>query len=120
MAAYKNLRWKLLLIAALTGLAVWSFTPPRQKIALGLDLQGGMQLVLQVQTDAALRIETETASEQIPAVLKDQSITVTSKVDSLTQFTVEGVPPASDQQFRTVADQQVGLTFDRDTGPNGS
>ena len=117
---FKNLRWKLLVIAAVTGLAIWSFSPPSRKIQLGLDLQGGMHLVLQVQTDAALRIETETASEQIPAVLKDAGITVNSKVDSLTQFTIEGVPPASDQQFRTIADQQVGLTFDRDPGPNGS
>jgi preprotein translocase subunit SecD len=117
---YKNLRWKLLVIAAVTGLAVWSFTPPSRKIALGLDLQGGMHLVLQVKTDDALRIETETASEQLPAVLKDSKIIVTSKVDSLTQFTIEGVPAASDTQFKTIADQQVGLTFDRDPGPNGS
>ena len=36
-------------------LAVWSFTPPSQKIKLGLDLKGGVHLVLEVQTDDALK-----------------------------------------------------------------
>ena len=46
---HKNLRWKFLLIAAVTALAVWSFTPPSRKLALGLDLQGGVHFVLAVQ-----------------------------------------------------------------------
>ncbi len=64
---YKNLRWKFLAIVAVAGLAIWSFTPPSQKIRLGLDLKGGMHLVLAVKTEDALRVETETASEQLQA-----------------------------------------------------
>jgi len=42
---YKNLQWKLLVIAAVTGLAVWSFTPPSKKVKLGLNRKGGVQMV---------------------------------------------------------------------------
>ena len=31
----KNLRWKLLIIAAVVGLSVFAFYPPEQKIRLG-------------------------------------------------------------------------------------
>ena len=61
----KNLRWRLIVIAAVIALAVWSFYPPSQKVNLGLDLKGGVHLVMRVQTDAALRIETETTVERL-------------------------------------------------------
>jgi len=113
---YKNLRWKILTIAAVTLLAVFLFSPPRTKVHLGLDLQGGVHLVLKVQTDDALRVETETTSEQLRDQLAQAKIPVTGiKVTGLTSFAVEGVPQASDQQFRTLVDQQVGTSFERDT-----
>jgi preprotein translocase subunit SecD len=117
---YKNLRWKLLVIAAVTIAAVWSFTPPSQKVRLGLDLKGGVHFVLQVKTDDALRLEVETTSEQLRTALKDAGITVTTKVTSQQDFAIEGVPTQSDQQFRTIADQQTSVAFTRDAGPNGS
>ncbi len=41
----KNLRWKVLTIVAVIGLAVWAFTPPQDKIRLGLDLNRAWLLV---------------------------------------------------------------------------
>jgi len=116
---YKNLRWKWLAIAAVTGLAVWSFSPPSRKIRLGLDLQGGVHFVLGVNTSDALRLETETTAEQMRAVLKDAGIAVSSKATSLTTFEIDGVTPDKDSQFRTIADQQTSLSFDREQGANG-
>jgi preprotein translocase subunit SecD len=111
---YKNLRWKILITAAVTAVALWSFMPPQQKIKLGLDLKGGAQFVLSVKTDDALRLETETSSEQLRVALNDAKITPTVAVTSLTEFTVAGVPAESTAQFQTIADQQVGTIFDRD------
>src|SRR6185503_15417506 len=113
---YKNLQWKLLVIAAVTGLAVWSFTPPSKKVKLGLDLKGGVQMVYRVETDDAIRIETETASEQFHEALKTDNITVGGvKVNGLLECQVEGVPPASEQQFRQLAQTQLGQSFARDS-----
>ena len=36
----QNLRWKGLFIAIVAGLCIWSMYPPKEKINLGLDLQG--------------------------------------------------------------------------------
>ena len=111
---YKNLRWKLVTILIAAALAIWAFVPPSQKVKLGLDLQGGVQLVLQVKTDDAVRLETETASEGLADALKTAGVTVTAPVPtSATEFEIQGVPPASDQQFRQIADQQVSVNFDR-------
>jgi preprotein translocase subunit SecD len=113
---YKNLRWKFLVTAIVTVLAVFAFVPPKQKVKLGLDLQGGLELIYRVETDAALKIETDTTSEQLADALKTASVPVqTVKVTSLTSFEVTGVPPANDQQFRTLAEQTSG-SFARDGG----
>jgi len=117
---YKNLRWKLVTIAAVVVLAVWSFYPPQDKLRLGLDLRGGVHLVLQVQTDDALRLETETSSEQLREALSVENITPTVVVQNLTEFTVEGVMPANDQQFRSIADVQISGSFDRLQQGSGS
>jgi preprotein translocase subunit SecD len=116
----KNLRWKLLVIVVVTGLAVWSFTPPGQKISLGLDLKGGAHFVLGVRTDDAVRLETETTSDQLRASLKEAGLSATIRVTGLDQFVVENLPPGSEQQFRAVADQQTTLSFTRDSGLGGS
>lgn len=47
----RNLKWKALLIAAIAVWSVWSMLPLNKKINLGLDLQGGMHLVLKVDTE---------------------------------------------------------------------
>src|SRR5690242_10343232 len=94
---YKNLRWKLITIGAVLvvfgGLGLYpiiaahyGITSPKWLMAyqlrLGLDLKGGLQLILKVQTDDALRAEVETAAEQLKTALKDAKVPVTSvKVD---------------------------------------
>ncbi len=109
----KNLRWKILAILLVTGLAVAAIVPPSKKIHLGLDLQGGIHMVLQVKTDDALRVETETTADQFYEALKAAKVTVNPpKVVSTTEFTLDGVPAGADQQVRILADQQL-VDFDR-------
>ena len=55
----KKLRWKVILVAAVILLAAFLFYPPGEKIHLGLDLKGGMHLVLQVVTDDAVNNEAD-------------------------------------------------------------
>ncbi|MBI1976674.1 MAG: protein translocase subunit SecD [Candidatus Omnitrophica bacterium] len=47
---YRNLKWRVLLVIAVVGFSVWQAWPLNEKIQLGLDLQGGMHLVLRVDT----------------------------------------------------------------------
>jgi preprotein translocase subunit SecD len=118
---YKNLRWKLLSIVAVAVLAVFASYPPGERVKLGLDLRGGVHLVLQVQTDDALRIETETSSEQLRQALLDEGIGAGDiRVTGLTTFEVAGVAPADDQQFRQIADAQVDVVFNRTNRGGGT
>jgi preprotein translocase subunit SecD len=55
----RSLVWRGVLIAALAALAVWRAWPPRENVNLGLDLQGGIHLVLRVETQDAVRAETD-------------------------------------------------------------
>ena len=90
---YKNLRWKLLTVVAVAALAIVAFYPPGQKVALGLDLKGGVHLVLRVNTEDALKLETQTTAEQLSAALKDASVTVGGvRPTSNSTFAVEACP----------------------------
>ncbi len=105
---YKNLRWKLLSILAVAAIAVAAFYPPSKRLHYGLDLQGGVHLVLRVNTDDALKLETETDADQLREALTKAAITVTSiQASGPSQFQVIGVPSDKDAQFRQLADEQV-------------
>ena len=116
----KNLRWRVLTTLVVVGLALWAIYPPDQKIKLGLDLQGGVHLVLRVQTDDALRLDTETTMEQLREAAETKGVSgATFTATTPTQFKVEGVPQPQDAAFREAANE-VQATFNRESGVNGS
>src|SRR5918911_5780089 len=89
----KNIRWKLLtilaafvlffavgpypLLAAKYHLPIPDWLAAKQ-LRLGLDLKGGVHLVLRVQTDDALRISTTTTSEQLREALRTAGVGVSA------------------------------------------
>ena len=112
-----TLRTKFLIIVGVISLSIWSFYPPGEKIKLGLDLKGGVHLVLQVHTDDALRIETEMTVERLRETLAEGGLEVASlSVTSSTEFLVEGVQPAQDQAFRQAASDASEAVFNRSSG----
>src|SRR5258706_695260 len=91
-----------------------------KQLKLGLDLKGGVHLVLRVQTDDALRLVTEQDMERLREELKTRNIPVGNMdATDVIHFKVEGVPPAQDAAFRTAANE-VQVNFDRGSGLNGS
>jgi preprotein translocase subunit SecD len=115
-----NLRWRILLIVVIIGACLWAIIPPDKKIRLGLDLKGGVHLVLRVNTDDALKLETETSAERVREDSEKAGIAgITVKVLSPTQFQVTGVPPAQDALFRQNA-ASVQASFNREGGAEGT
>ena len=91
-----------------------------KQLKLGLDLKGGVHLVLRVQTEDALRLETDLESERLRDELRTKNIPVTTVTPlNSTQFRVDGVPPAQDGAFRTAANE-IQANFERGTATNGS
>ena len=108
----KNIRWKVLIILGVVALAIWSFYPPDQKVKLGLDLKGGVQLVLRVQTDDALKLETQTTADRLAEQLKTANINTSGITVSPTSFTVNGISPDQDAAFRNAL-TEVDVNYDR-------
>ncbi len=81
---WNKLRWKSLLVVAVAGLAIWLSYPPLDvrdeegnvvkegKINLGLDLQGGMHLVLQVDTSRLTPDEARDAPQRALEVIRNR------------------------------------------------
>ena len=46
-----NFKWKVVIVILVIASCLWLMYPPQERINLGLDLQGGMHLVLKVDTD---------------------------------------------------------------------
>src|SRR3979409_859100 len=68
-----------------------------KQLKLGLDLKGGVHLVLRVQTDDAIRLEAEQEMERLREALRTRNLPVTSlSMPSISQIRVEGVPPPQD------------------------
>ena len=130
---YKNLRWKLLtivvVIAVFFTVGVYPLMADHfhwplpaalkaHSLKLGLDLKGGVQLELRVNTDDALRITTTSTSEQLRDSLKNSNTAYGNiTVVAPTTFRVEGIPQDRDSAFRTAADE---ITTNYDRNPQGA
>lgn len=73
-----NLKWKILLICILVGLAGWFLFQDR--INLGLDLQGGVHLVLEVWTEKFIEKELVRSKEGLSRDLEKEGIKVDAMV----------------------------------------
>ena len=117
-----NLRWKIITIVAVFvvffGIGVYPILADRYKLPapqwlldhqlkLGLDLKGGVHLVLRVQTDDALRVKTEQDSGRLQEELKRRGVPASVAILDVTSFRVDGVPPGQEQAFRQAAEQEA-------------
>ena len=104
----KGLRWKLILIIAVLALAVFVSYPIQKKIKRGLDLKGGIHLVLQVMTDDAINQETDQEILRLEELFKKTSITFTSITrESPGKFAIQGLSPDQETKIRDQLDQYL-------------
>ncbi|MFN2378441.1 MAG: protein translocase subunit SecD [Candidatus Binatia bacterium] len=130
----RGLMWRLLTVAASVVFGIialvpnfttdlpewWKFALPSQPIALGLDLRGGIHLVLEVKTDKAVENHVDALIEQLRRDAREKEIATRDwKRDgreALT-FTVVGAGKAAEMQS-LVADSYPNLI--PDSGSAGS
>lgn len=65
-------KWKVLLIVVICALSIWKAYPLDKKINLGLDLQGGMQLLLEVESDKLPAEAREDATERVVEIIRNR------------------------------------------------
>ena len=103
-----NLLWRGILILAVAAISVSLAYPPKKKINLGLDLQGGMHLVLQVHTEDALRAETDSDLSRLLMQAQEAKLTgIQGHRLSDTSFEVTGVGPDTRDAVSTLAEKYL-------------
>ena len=114
----RSLLWRGLLILAVAVLSVVFVYPPDEKINLGLDLRGGMHLVLQVLTADALRAETSSDMDILLRAAEDEGVTgLSGNRTGDTTFEITGATgEAADTVVEVVGDRFEGWEVSRQGG----
>jgi preprotein translocase subunit SecD len=118
----KNLQWKVVLVlAVIAGSLFLAYPFNDAKIRRGLDLKGGIHLVLQVITDDSINMETDQEIARLEELLKKNSITYQKVTkEGLGRIAVQGVLVDDETKTRDMLDEYArdwdyGFSGDRAT-----
>ncbi len=102
----KNLQWKLLFTLAVVIGAIVLAYPPGTKIKRGLDLKGGIHLVMQVVTDDALNIETDLEIGRLQELFQKEKVAFQAMAkEGSGRFSIQGVQAGQEGQTRDLLDR---------------
>lgn len=107
----KNLRWKIILVLGVIALSIFLAYPPSTKIRYGLDLEGGMHLVLQVVTDDAINNETNQEILRLQDQMKRKDIsydTIVKSDERIGRISLQGFDPEKERDVRDLLDEYFG------------
>ena len=99
----RNLWLRIGLVVAVIAVCAWLLYPPKKTINLGLDLQGGLHLVLGVDVDQAIASQVSRTGDTIKAELEKKGIGV-SKVErrGVSELEIQLVSPQQWKDAQTV------------------
>ena len=121
----KNLTWKLVIIIGILILFVFGIfgipkdlsgkglvTSITDRIHLGLDLKGGTHLILQVQVNDAVNVDSDNAIARLKEDMRARKINYAdiSKSDPVNhpeQVVVKGVPPEQTSDFKSIISDRL-------------
>jgi preprotein translocase subunit SecD len=109
----RQLGVRIALVVVVIAVSVWYLYPPAKTINLGLDLQGGIHLVLGVDVDKALEAQVDRAGDTARAELEKKGIGVT-RVErrGTTELVLQLASPQSWDAAVKTTDEILGV-FDR-------
>ena len=119
----KNLQWKIILVLAVIALSIFLAYPPGKKIQYGLDLQGGMHLVLQVVTDDALNTETDQEIIRLQEQMKKNDISydsITKSEERIGRISLRGFDATKEREVRDLLDEYFKEWNSSVTGSNAT
>ena len=102
-----DLRWRLILSFGLLVVCLYAVYPPSEKIHLGLDLKGGIHMVMRVKTDDAVKAEVDLSQEKIRSALGEKGLAPAKiSADGLNAILMEGVDTARMGEVRDLLSSQ--------------
>jgi len=121
----KNLGWKLIVIAATLLFFLFGIigipdkfsgggllAAMQNRIHLGLDLKGGTHLILQVQVNDAVNVDSDNAMERLKADLRTRKVTYVEiskpdPVNSPEKVLIKGVAPESRSELLSIVSDRL-------------
>lgn len=112
----RKVQYRLVIILVILVAAGYFFIPPqdksdptgaKDKIKLGLDLKGGIHLVVQVQTEDAIAAEINQKADAIETMLVERSVPFESIQRNPESVEVRGIPQEREAEVKS----QVSETF---------
>src|SRR5262245_48574553 len=98
-----DLKWRLAISLGLLVLCLVAVYPPAEKIHLGLDLKGGIHMVMRVRTDDAVKAEVDLSQERIRAALGEKGLAPAKiSTEGLKAILLEGVDAARAGEVREI------------------
>jgi preprotein translocase subunit SecD len=106
----KQLPLRIAIVVAVFAVSAWYLYPPKKTINLGLDLQGGIHLVLGVDVDKALEAQVEREGDTVRADLEKKGIGV-SRIErrSSTELVVQLASTQTWNDAQSVFREQGGF-----------
>ena len=102
----RHLRVRVGLVVAVVAVSIWYLYPPKSAINLGLDLQGGIHLMLGVEADRHVASQTDRAAEDLKSALERKGIAVKRVArEGNTAIAVELANPQSWNDAKTVVSE---------------
>jgi len=102
----RHLRVRVGLVLAVVAVSIWYLYPPKSAINLGLDLQGGIHLMLGVEADRHVASQTDRAAEDLKSALERKGIAVKRVArEGNTAIAVELANPQSWNDAKTVVSE---------------
>ena len=130
----RRLRWRLVATVVVTfGISLFAWYPVvadryglaipdfllEKRPRLGLDLKGGVQMVLRVNTDDAVLVETRNTARRLDEALTREGVKRGPiEVLGAGRFRVADIRPEDDQTLRRVS-AEIASEFDRESGVGG-
>jgi len=133
----KNLRWKVIVIVATLLVFLFGiFGVPKgwsgsallasmtERIHLGLDLQGGTHLILQVQVNDAVNSDSDRAIERLKDEMRSRKIAYADIIkpdpaNNPDHIVIKGVPPERSSDLRNLISDRLP-EYDPKSGPENS
>ncbi len=104
----KGLRWKIFITLAVMVVSIIVAWPIQDKIKLGLDLKGGIHLVMQIITEDAVTMDTDQEILRLQDVFKKNNLAFTAmNREAPGKFTIQGLNPDEEGKVRDQLDQYL-------------
>jgi preprotein translocase subunit SecD len=104
---FGDVRMRMAITVGAIALCLWLVYPLGRTINLGLDLKGGIHMVMRVRTDEAVKADVDLSRERMRATLVDKGITpVESGGDGLTTIVFSGIDPSRLEEARVLLRDQ--------------